>query len=61
MTLARNPDKDPRTVLKADRMVNNGAVDVPTIVTPVVLVDRSNLDSTIIAEGFYTHAQVYGK
>jgi D-xylose transport system substrate-binding protein len=61
VTLARNPDKDPKTVLKVDRVVNNGAVDVPTIVTPVVLVDKSNLDSTIIAEGFYTHQQVYGK
>ena len=38
-----------------------GAVDVPTIVTPVVLVDSKNLDSTIIAEGFYTRQQVYGK
>jgi pimeloyl-ACP methyl ester carboxylesterase len=35
-------------------------VDVPTLVTPVVLIDKSNLDSTIIAEGFYTHKQVYG-
>ena len=59
--LAQNPDKDPKTLLKIDRMINNGAVDVPTIVTPVVLVDRNNLDSTIIAEGFYTHRQVYGK
>ena len=61
VTLAKNPDKDPRSILKFDRMINNGAVDVPTIVTPVVLVDRKNLDSTIIAEGFYTHQQVYGK
>jgi D-xylose transport system substrate-binding protein len=59
--LAQNPDKDPKTLLKIDRTINNGAVDVPTIVTPVVLVDRNNLDSTIIAEGFYTHRQVYGK
>jgi D-xylose transport system substrate-binding protein len=59
--LAQNPDKDPKTLLKIDRTINNGAVDVPTIVTPVVLVDRNNLDSTIIAEGFYTHLQVYGK
>ena len=59
--LAQNPDKAPKTLLKMDRMINNGAVDVPTIVTPVVLVDRNNLDSTIIAEGFYTHRQVYGK
>ena len=61
VTLAENPDKDPKTLLKVDRVINNGAVDVPTIVTPVVLVDRKNLDSTIIAEGFYTHQQVYGK
>ena len=59
--LAENPDKDPKTLLKVDRVINNGAVDVPTIVTPVVLIDRKNLDNTIVAEGFYTHQQVYGK
>jgi D-xylose transport system substrate-binding protein len=46
--------------VKVDKMVNNGFVDVPTIVTPVVTVTKENLDSTIIAEGFYTKAQVYG-
>jgi D-xylose transport system substrate-binding protein len=61
VTLAQNADKNPKTLLKVDRVINNGAVDVPTIVTPVVLIDRKNLDSTIIAEGFYTHRQVYGK
>jgi D-xylose transport system substrate-binding protein len=61
VTLAQNKDKDPKTLIKADRIINNGAVDVPTIVTPVVLVDKTNLDSTIIAEGFYTRQQVYGK
>jgi D-xylose transport system substrate-binding protein len=59
--LATNPDRDPKSLIKADRTINNGAVDVPTIVTPVVLVDRNNLNQTIIAEGFYTHKQVYGK
>jgi len=61
VTLARNPDKEPKALIKVDRMINNGAVEVPTIVTPVVLVDKTNLDSTIIAEGFYTRQQVYGK
>jgi D-xylose transport system substrate-binding protein len=61
VTLAKNIDKDPKTVLKVDKMINNGAVNVPTIVTPVVLVDKKNFDSTIIAEEFYTHKQVYGK
>src|SRR5579863_9200847 len=61
VTLAQNADKNPKTLLKVDRVINNGAVDVPTIVTPVVLIDRKNLDNTIVAEGFYTHQQVYGK
>jgi D-xylose transport system substrate-binding protein len=47
--------------VKADKMINNGFVDVPTIVTPVVPITKENLDSTIIAEGFYTKEEVYGK
>jgi len=61
VALAESPDKDPKTLLRVDKVNNNGAVDVPTIVTPVVLVDKKNLDDTIIAEGFYTRQQVYGK
>jgi D-xylose transport system substrate-binding protein len=47
--------------VKADKMINNGFVDVPTIVTPVVPITKENLDDTIIAEGFYTKEQVYGQ
>ena len=47
--------------IKADKMINNGFVDVPTIVTPVVLITKDNIDNTIIAEGFYSKKQVYGK
>lgn len=61
VALAKNPNKAPKDVVKVDRMINNGKVDVPTIVTPIVLVDKKNIDSTIIAEGFYTKEQVYGK
>lgn len=48
-------------VLKGDKLINNGAVDVPTVVTPVVPVLKDNIDSTIIAGEFYTKKQVYGK
>ncbi|PIE42172.1 MAG: D-xylose transporter subunit XylF [Gammaproteobacteria bacterium] len=45
-------------------MINNGFMDVPTIITPVVLVTEENLDSTVIRdviiEKFYTKEQVYG-
>lgn len=59
--LAKNPDKDPASVVTVDKILNNGFADVPTIVTPIVLVSKSNIDATIIAEGFYTKEQVYGK
>ena len=42
-------------------MINNGYQDVPTIVTPIVAITKDNVDSTIIAEKFYTRDQVYGK
>jgi len=45
----------------ADKMINNGFMDVPTVVTPVVLITKENLDGTIIAEGFYSKEDVYGK
>ncbi|MFB2552238.1 sugar ABC transporter substrate-binding protein [Ensifer soli] len=58
--LAREPDKPAADVIKVDRMVNNGQVDVPTIVTPVVLVTKDNVEQTVIEGGFYTKEQVYG-
>lgn len=59
--LAQNPDKKPVDIVKVDKMINNGAVDVPTVVTEIVPITKDNLDSTIIAEGLYTKEQVYGK
>lgn len=45
--------------VEADKMINNGFTDVPTVVTPVVLITQDNIDDTIIAEGFYSKDQVY--
>lgn len=59
--LASNPDKPVADVIKADRVINNGQVDVPTIVTPIVLVNKDNIDSTVVAGGFYTKEQVHGQ
>jgi D-xylose transport system substrate-binding protein len=60
VTLAKNPAKPVKELVEVDREINNGAVEVPTIVTPVVLITKDNIDETIIAEGFYTKEQVYG-
>jgi D-xylose transport system substrate-binding protein len=45
---------------KPPRRLNNGFKDVPSFLLEPVAVDRSNLDSTVIADGFHTREQVYG-
>ncbi len=61
--LAREPNKKPEDVMVPDKILSialsNGFVDVPTIVTPIVLVNKDNIDDTIIAGGFFTKDQVY--
>lgn len=59
--LATNPDKKVGDVIKVDKTINNGFVDVPTIVTEVVLINKDNIKETIVKDGFYTEDQVYGK
>ncbi|WP_217438623.1 substrate-binding domain-containing protein [Fertoeibacter niger] len=59
--LASSPDAAVSDVVKADRVINNGMVDVPTVVTPVVLVTRENVDATVIEGGFYTKEEVYAQ
>jgi D-xylose transport system substrate-binding protein len=58
--LASNPDKAPIDILDEDKVINNGFADVPTIVTPITLVNKNNIDSTIIAGDFYSKKEVYG-
>ncbi len=57
--LASNPDGSPNDILKVDKVINNGFADVPTIVTPITLVTKDNIDDTIVAGGFYTKEEVY--
>ncbi len=59
VNLAKSPDKAVKDVVKTDRDINNGFADVPTIVTPVVLVTKENIDDTVIAGGFYSKEQIY--
>lgn len=39
--------------------VNNGYKEVPSLLLEPVLVEKSNLRNTIIADGFYTEAQIF--
>ena len=40
--------------------VNNGKKDVPAILIPPVSVDKANVDSTVIKDGYHTHEDIYG-
>ncbi len=43
----------------AERFMNNGRVEVPSILLPPVAVDAENIDETIIADGFHSWEDVY--
>ena len=57
--MAQQPDAKVTSLMKPQRMVNNGFEEVPTIVTPVVLITKDNINQMIEA-GIYTKAQIYG-
>ncbi len=60
VTLAKNPDRKVTDLVKDFKLINNGYANIPTVVTPVVLVTKDNIDSTVIKGGFFTKEQVYG-
>lgn len=41
--------------------INNGKKDVPAILIAPIAVDKSNIDSTVIKDGYHTHAEIYGQ
>ena len=48
-----------REVVVARTAVPNGKIDVPAILEPTVAVDRTNLESTVIADGFHAKDDVF--
>ena len=61
VSVAQQPEKAITDFVEGFKMVDNGFMEVPTIITPVVLVTKETIDSTVIAEGFFTKEQVHGK
>jgi D-xylose transport system substrate-binding protein len=63
-----NPEKDVSEIAQGSvtgdlrfELIHNGFTDVPTVITPVVLITKDTIDETLIAEKFFTKEQVYGK
>lgn len=45
----------------AKKGMNNGKVDVPSVLLDVTVVDRANLESTVVKDGFHSRADVLGQ
>lgn len=45
--------------VQADKTVNNGKIDVKSILIPAVAVDKANMDSTVVADGFHQKKDIY--
>lgn len=48
-----------RKPVVASRQINNGAVEVPSILLDVVVVTKDNLMGTVVKDGFHTAAEVF--
>ncbi len=46
-------------VTKATQTINNGKIEVPSIILTPIQVDKNNLDEVIIEGGFHTREKVY--
>ena len=45
--------------IDANQKVNNGKIEVPSVLLAPIAVDRFNIDDTIIADGFHSRVDVY--
>lgn len=47
--------------IATDAAINNGKIDVPSVLLTPIAVTKDNIDDTIIADGFHSKEDVYGK
>jgi D-xylose transport system substrate-binding protein len=57
--LAKNPDREIEDIIEIDRYVNNGNMDVPTVVTEIVVVDKDNIMDTVVADGYHEAEDIF--
>jgi D-xylose transport system substrate-binding protein len=50
-----------RQPIEATDRINNGKRDVPSILFEAIVVDRSNVDQTVIKDGYHRREELYGK
>ncbi|HEY3053491.1 MAG TPA: substrate-binding domain-containing protein, partial [Thermoanaerobaculia bacterium] len=50
-----------RQPIEATDRINNGKRDVPSILFEAIVVDRSNVDQTVIKDGYHRREELYWK
>ncbi len=61
VAVAKNPDREIEDIIEIDRYVNNGNIDVPTVVTEIVVVDKNNIMDTVVADGYHEESDIFGE
>ncbi len=46
-------------IIKIDKTINNGNIDVPAILISPIAIDKTNIDKVLIDSGYYTKEEVY--
>jgi D-xylose transport system substrate-binding protein len=44
----------------AGKAINNGSIDVPSILGDIIAVDKSNMTDAVVADGFHSKEEIYG-
>jgi len=45
--------------IETDRKVNNGKIEVPSVLLSPIAVNRTNIDETVVADGFHSRDDIY--
>jgi len=61
VALAKNPDRQIDEIIEIDRYVDNGQIEVPTVITEIVLVNKDNIMDTVVADGYHEATEIFKK
>ncbi|MGM0499109.1 MAG: substrate-binding domain-containing protein [Bacillota bacterium] len=59
VALAKNPDKPIDEIVTIDRYVDNGQIEVPTVITEIVVVNKDNIMDTVVADGYHEASEIF--
>jgi D-xylose transport system substrate-binding protein len=61
VALAKNPDRPIDEIVNITRHVDNGQVEVPTVVTEIVVVNQDNIMDTVVADGYHEATDIFSE